>query len=135
MMRHRVTFRLRASPLPATAVLAEGDVAAALRVRLLDRTPEELARLEGVRGAGRLTLIGATEALPWCAGVRYFASQPGLRQLLLPVELEADVPAAWLLAALPGEGARLVLPQASGVMVMPLVEARPLRRDWLETMP
>jgi hypothetical protein len=135
MSRHRVSFRVRAVPLVPAAALVQGDDVASLVARLLDRAPAELARLEGVRGRDVMVVTGPSELLPWCAGVRYFGAEPGAPQLLLPLDLEPDVPAAWLHAALPGEGVRLIVPRADGLTIVPLAAARPIDRALLVGAP
>lgn len=130
-MRYRVQFRSRLIPLEACAVLALGDVADRLRLRLLDREPETLSRLEGVEGEGLLALRGACGDLPWCEGIRYFGAAPNAAPLLLPVELETDVPAQWLHALIPGSGPRIVAPTRTGMLIVPMLEARSVDRELL----
>ena len=131
MSRHRLAFRQRETPLEPRGLLARGSSLSLLVQRLLERTDDELSRLSGVRGTDLIVLTGERDALPWCDGVRYFGAVPEFPGVLLPVDLEPDLPMVWLSRALPGSGTRLLLPTEAGLQVIPLLEARPIARSRL----
>lgn len=77
-------FVARLQPLPACAALAYGAVAERLVRRLLLLTDEQLEALRGAASTKLVLLLGATDALPWVDGIRYFGRDPQAPALLLP---------------------------------------------------
>jgi hypothetical protein len=121
-------------------MLASGDAARRLALRLLALPTDRLARLQGVAGSDLVALVGDEADLPWVDGARYLGRDPSAPALLLPTALAVGAHPALLeravLAAAPGASPPLaVLPDP--LRVVPLGDARPIDparlRDWLES--
>lgn len=87
-----LSWRPRSRPLAPVAAFASGPAALALVARLLERDDEALRSLRGVGGAGIVTLLGDSDALPWADGVVYLGHDPASPSLLLPTNSEPLVP-------------------------------------------
>lgn len=136
-----LAWRPRADPRDVTALVAEGSVATALRLRLLRLPDAALSALRGVAGAGHVVLLGAPALLPWIDGVRYLGRCPDAPTLTLPTAQDPTVPLGLLERALAARLAPLAGPFAmwpspeGGTVICSLAEARPLDRALLAGMP
>lgn len=130
----------RAEPLSPVAVVASGDAARRLALRLLALPADRLERLRGVSAAGLIALVGDEADLPWVDGARYLGRDPLAPTLLLPTALAVGAHPALLertvLTVAPDAAPPLaVLPDP--LRVIPLGGARPVDparlRAWLES--
>ncbi|HKV12615.1 MAG TPA: hypothetical protein VJ725_31005, partial [Thermoanaerobaculia bacterium] len=132
-----VVWSPRARPLPPVGAVARGRAARLLGERLLARSDEDLARLEGVAGEDLLIVLGPAAELPWTDGAVYVGRDPEAPSLLLPTTREPSVPLPLLEQALIARAQRV--PGVSPPLVVfpdpPLVastlEARPVTRVML----
>jgi len=116
------------------AVAAHGPVAWMLARRLLARSDEELAQLQGVAGTQFLLVTGDGEALPWADGAVYLGRDAGAPSMLVPTTQEPSIPLPLLESALLANCNNLTPPIAvlpSHKMIASLTAARPLARDTL----
>ncbi|GAA5161764.1 hypothetical protein GCM10025770_11520 [Viridibacterium curvum] len=90
-------------------MLAWGDAALRLHLRLQEMDEVRLARLALTASRDVLIVTGAVDDLPWSEGVGYFASCPEVPALCMPTTLAADVPADLLFNALSSMHARVPL--------------------------
>ena len=95
-MRVPLAWRPRGTPIVASAVCAEGDPSVAL-ARCLVTWPH-LDRLVGIAGRRLICVQGDEEMLPTVDGTRRLGWSED-RQLLLPVEVEPELDAAQVTAA------------------------------------
>lgn len=87
------------TPLVAEAVLARGEVAKRLAMRVLANDDATLAKLRGVAADGLLVIAGATDDLPWIDGVMYLGRSNDAPQLYLPTTRVPRLGAAMLARA------------------------------------
>lgn len=133
----RVLWRPRAQPLAPVGAAARGRAARLLADRLLARSDEELARLEGVAGEDLLVVLGPSAELPWTDGAVYLGRDPEAPSLLLPTTREPSVPLPLLERALTARALRVpgVAPPLAVFPDPPLListlQARPLTRVML----
>ncbi|MEL6349543.1 MAG: hypothetical protein AAFV53_40950 [Myxococcota bacterium] len=85
----RLNWKPRTDPLPAGAVLGEGEAAVRLVRRLLNGYRDNL---RGLAADDQVVIIGKTEDLPWVDGVQYLGKDPRAPALLLPTMLNTAVP-------------------------------------------
>lgn len=117
-----VTWRVRARPLEAVAVVGRGPVAHALADRVL-RAPESWS---GVVGDRLLVVVG--EDLPWVDGVTYLGrAHPAL---WLDTRREPDVPLDWLVQRLCRSGPVAWVHEPDALV--PLAELAPLHLPTLQ---
>ena len=132
-----VVWRPRARPLPPVGAAARGRAARLLAERLLARSDEDLARLEGVAGEDLLVVLGPAAELPWADGAVYVGKDPEAPSLLLPTTREPSVPLPLLEQALVARALRVpgVAPPLVVFPDPPLVastlSARPVSRVML----
>jgi hypothetical protein len=128
----------RQSPLPPSAVGAQGDASVRLARRLLQLDDEALKQLEGVAGKRLLVVQGNPDGLPWVDGVQYLGVDPATPTVLLPTNYQPTLPQELLARALRARagttGLIAVLPDP--LCVVPMQSARPVFRPallrWLE---
>src|SRR5690349_16891045 len=89
-------WRPRMYPLEPAAVVAQGEADRRLAARLLSLNDEGLSRLQGVSGTGLLLILGAADELPWVDGAIYLGRDPAAPALLLPTNLEPNLPVSLL---------------------------------------
>ena len=98
--RLAVAWGVRATPLPARAVIGRGAAAIALARRLAALDDGALAGLAAVAGRGVIAVIAEGDAaLPWADGVVYLGRDPAAPELLLPTALAPSVSLAVLARA------------------------------------
>ncbi len=97
-------WREREPPLAPACAVASGSAARELAVRLLARTDEALAQLQGVGGESLLAIVGASADLPWVDGVIYLGRDSRAPALLMPTQREPDVHPALVESALVARG-------------------------------
>jgi hypothetical protein len=122
------------------AVVAEGEAARRLALRVLTCPDGTMARLSGVAGRGLLVLLGAEADLPWVDGVRYLGRDPEAPALLLPTALALTAPLLLVERALLGAAKDAAPPYAvllEPLRLVPLGGARSLERArlgaWLKS--
>lgn len=132
-----VVWRPRVRPLAPAGAVARGRAARLLGERLLTRSDEDLARLQGVAGEDLLIVLGPAADLPWADGAVYVGRDPEAPSLLLPTTREPSVPLPLLEQALIAR-ARRVPGVAPPLVVFPdppllasTLEARPVTRVML----
>ncbi|HSK79259.1 MAG TPA: hypothetical protein VLQ45_22595 [Thermoanaerobaculia bacterium] len=132
-----VVWRPRTRPLLPVGAAARGRAARLLAERLLARSDEELARLEGVAGEDLLVVLGPPAELPWADGAVYLGRDPEAPSLLLPTTREPSVPLPLLEQALIARALRVpgVAPPLAVFPDPPLLastqKARPITRVML----
>lgn len=132
-----VVWRPRARPLAPVGAAARGRAARLLAERLLARSDEELARLEGVAGEDLLVVLGPSAELPWTDGAVYLGRDPEAPSLLLPTTREPSVPLPLLEQALVARALRVpgVAPPLAvfpdPLLLASTLEARPITRVML----
>lgn len=136
--RISVGWRPRQQALTPCAVAAQGISARTLARHLLNRSGQRLALLRGVAGDDILLLLGAEEHLPWLPGLQYLGIALDAPKLLLPSNLEPDVPCALLQQALLAQHPCAQLAVLAGSKeVLAAEHARALQKDrlqrWLES--
>ncbi len=113
--------------LPAQAVLAWGEAATQLLVRVAAMPVEQQARFRITASLDAVMLIGAENELPWVANAGYAAPHPDAPEIWLPTLWQPDVPGDLLARALVREFQRQpLLLWRSPAVVMPLDRALPV---------
>ncbi len=133
-----IHWKPREFALLPSAVAASGKCAVRLAQRLLEKSDDELAQLEGVAGQGLIVLQGKADLLPWAPGVQYLGFTGSSTAVLFPTNRAPSVPEALLATFLSeksgGVGIIAVLPHP--LLVVPMAAARPISRlavaGWLE---
>src|SRR5690349_7259231 len=125
-------WRTRSSPLQPTAAVARGAASAAMARRLLARSDEQLALLQGVAGQETLIVIGEADRLPWVDGAVYLGRDPDCPALLLPTHTGPEICGALVERALLNRFPEhlpplVVLP--SETLVLSASAARPISRE------
>lgn len=124
----------RERPLDPRGAAHRGEGAKALVERLLACTDGALRALRGVAAGGDVVILG--DEVPWVPEALWLGRDPDAPGWLLPTALRTDLPMALVRAALARHGVQTglphaVWPDARGLRVVPLGEARPLTRDRL----
>ena len=139
-MTSALAVQPRSAPLAPLAVVAEGEAARRLALRVLTCPDGTMARLSGVAGRGLLVLLGAEADLPWVDGVRYLGRDPEAPALLLPTALALTAPLLLVERALLGAAKDAAPPYAvllEPLRLVPLGGARSLERArlgaWLKS--
>ena len=126
----------QSSLVPACAV-GVAAVGRALARCALERGDRELLAMLGATTADTLFLLGPEEALPWVPGVQYLGRDPRAPLLLLPTELEVDVPLDVLQRAILGRRDAVPLSPPLALLAAPrrvvsLACARTVDRELLQ---
>lgn len=99
------------------AAVASDSLAHALAQRLLAYDDQRLAQLRGVAGSNILVLLGVNEYLPWLPNMQYLGVIDEAPRLLLPTELEPNVPVALLQQALLQQPSQLAILPSSKQLI------------------
>ena len=86
--------------LEPAGLVAVGQVARQLLLRLQEMQDHELHQLSIVTTRNLLVLIGSGDKLPWLEGARYCAPDPIARELWLPTHIAPNLPSDLLQANL-----------------------------------
>ncbi|MBI2373123.1 MAG: hypothetical protein HYV07_03910 [Deltaproteobacteria bacterium] len=108
-------------------MLARGEVARKLLVRMTKLSDEGLAELSGVGDRRVVVILGPSACLPWVDGVEYLGRDPASPALLVPTATRPSLPMKAVESAITR---RFVAPVAfaPGVLVS-VAEARPIERS------
>ncbi len=127
-----VTWMTREPPLAPVALAAFGDVARALKARLLRASDSSLAALSGVAGADVMIVSGDVDALPWVEGARWLGRDIAAPSLLLPTterpSVEVGLFERAIARAAPGASPLAVIPRGGQLALVSMAEARSISR-------
>lgn len=128
-------WQLRQEPLTISGVLVPGTTTHALITRLLLLEDEALEQLTGVVFDSDIILLGNMSLIPWLPDLQYLGYDKATPHLLLPTNLQSDLPADLL------EG-KILLTHGPGQYaldyknkrIIPVQRALPLVRSALQAL-
>jgi len=122
-------------PVPASAVLAQGEAARQALSILLRRNEDRLTRkLQGIYHQWGIILVGSKHELPWYDGVEYFGKPHAQLQHYYPCTLVPPVPIDVIDRALSRQFDGPVLYRPRQKMVYPLACLRALEKPKLQQL-
>jgi hypothetical protein len=131
-----VAWRVRDEPLEPCAVVARGETARDLAVRLLACDDERLAALRGVAGPSLLVVLGEASALPWVDGVEYLGRDTRAPSLLLPATRAPSIAVQLVERAVLVHSGKSAPVAVTASFVASVASARPIARErlvaWVE---